>query len=160
MRFEHHITETWKSIVRQPYNRRAELLDLADHVAEHLGQARGRRPGGRAAHPHPSDILDYFRAKAESSPAATGTRCSTTTDKHDATNHTARALTEHGLSFMRRTTCTPDARRISPQDPAGADWPLPIVVLQHGQRPEGGNPSGQGVVDPDRRELVHRAPTA
>jgi hypothetical protein len=25
VRFEHHITETWKSIVRQPYNRRDEL---------------------------------------------------------------------------------------------------------------------------------------
>ncbi|MDX1613556.1 MAG: hypothetical protein R3300_04550, partial [Candidatus Promineifilaceae bacterium] len=32
VRFEHHITETWKSIVRQPYNRRDELLELADHV--------------------------------------------------------------------------------------------------------------------------------
>lgn len=27
--FEHHITETWKHIVRQPYNRRAELIELA-----------------------------------------------------------------------------------------------------------------------------------
>ena len=32
VRFEHHITETWKSIVRQPYNRRDELVQLADHV--------------------------------------------------------------------------------------------------------------------------------
>lgn len=30
VRFEHHITETWKSIVRQPYNRRDELMQLAD----------------------------------------------------------------------------------------------------------------------------------
>ena len=28
VRFEHHITETWKSIVRQPYNRRQELSKL------------------------------------------------------------------------------------------------------------------------------------
>jgi len=39
VRFEHHITETWKSIVRQPYNRRAELVEVADRVAEHLRQA-------------------------------------------------------------------------------------------------------------------------
>ena len=47
VRFEHHITETWKSIVRQPYDRRDELVELAGPRAEHLGQARGRRPGGR-----------------------------------------------------------------------------------------------------------------
>jgi len=29
VRFEHHITETWKSIVRQPYNRRDELVEIA-----------------------------------------------------------------------------------------------------------------------------------
>lgn len=32
IRFEHHITETWKSIVRQPYNRRTELLKIAPLV--------------------------------------------------------------------------------------------------------------------------------
>jgi len=32
VRFEHHITETWKSIVKQPYDRREELVQLADHV--------------------------------------------------------------------------------------------------------------------------------
>ncbi|MCX7669638.1 MAG: hypothetical protein N2439_06175, partial [Anaerolineae bacterium] len=32
VRFEHHITEAWKSIVRQPYNRRDELMVLADRV--------------------------------------------------------------------------------------------------------------------------------
>ena len=26
VRFEHHITETWKSIIIQPYDRRAELI--------------------------------------------------------------------------------------------------------------------------------------
>jgi hypothetical protein len=30
VRFEHHITETYRHIVRQPYNRRAELVELAD----------------------------------------------------------------------------------------------------------------------------------
>jgi hypothetical protein len=33
VRFEHHITETYKSIVRQPYNRRDELVEAADHIA-------------------------------------------------------------------------------------------------------------------------------
>ena len=29
VRIEHHITETWKSIVRQPYDRRAGIIELA-----------------------------------------------------------------------------------------------------------------------------------
>ena len=48
VRFEHHITETWKSIVRQPYNRRAELVEIAEGGPQHLRQARGRRAGDRA----------------------------------------------------------------------------------------------------------------
>ena len=33
VRFEHHITETYKSIVRQPYNRRDELVEIAGRIA-------------------------------------------------------------------------------------------------------------------------------
>ena len=33
IRFEHHITETYRSIVLQPYDRRSELLDIAGRVA-------------------------------------------------------------------------------------------------------------------------------
>ena len=34
VRYEHHIVETYKSIVRQPYNRRDELIEIAEHVAD------------------------------------------------------------------------------------------------------------------------------
>ena len=44
VRFEHHITETWKSIVRQPYNRRAELVALADHVPNISAKHEGGDP--------------------------------------------------------------------------------------------------------------------
>ena len=44
VRFEHHITETWKSIVRQPYDRRAELVELADHVANISAKHEGGDP--------------------------------------------------------------------------------------------------------------------
>ena len=101
VRFEHHITETQKSIVRQPYDRRAELIELADHVANISAKHEGGDPALDAAHPHPSDILDYFRDKAEV--IASGewdALADDFTDKLDATNHTARALTEHGLSFI------------------------------------------------------------
>ncbi len=101
VRFEHHITETQKSIVRQPYDRRAELIQLADHVANISAKHEGGDPALDAAHPHPSDILDYFRDKAEV--IASGewdALADDFTDKLEATNHTARALTEHGLSFI------------------------------------------------------------
>ena len=101
VRFEHHITETQKSIVRQPYDRREELIELADHVPNISAKHEGGDPAVDAAHPHPSDILDYFRDKAEV--IASGdwdALADDFTDKLDATNHTARALTEHGLSFV------------------------------------------------------------
>ena len=101
VRFEHHITETQKSIVRQPYDRREELIELADHVPNISAKHEGGDPAVEAAHAHPSDILDYFRDKAEV--IASGdwdALADDFTDKVDATNHTARALTEHGLSFM------------------------------------------------------------
>ncbi len=101
VRFEHHITETWKSIVRQPYDRRAELMDLADHVANISAKHEGGDPDIDSARSHPSDILDYFRDKSEV--IETGDWDNLTLnflDKVDAANHTARSLTECGLSFI------------------------------------------------------------
>ncbi|MCK5844562.1 MAG: hypothetical protein KAG97_07635, partial [Victivallales bacterium] len=65
VRFEHHITETYKSIVIQPYNRREELLDIADHVANISAKHEGADPEIDSKREHPSDILEYFREKAE-----------------------------------------------------------------------------------------------
>jgi hypothetical protein len=101
VRFEHHITETWKSIVRQPYDRTGELVELADHVPNISAKHEGGIPEVDSAREHPSDVLDYFRAKAEvlesgDMPALERNYL----DKHDAVNRTARALTERGLSFI------------------------------------------------------------
>jgi hypothetical protein len=101
VRFEHHITETWKHIVRQPYDRTEELVELADHVANISAKHEGGIPKVDSSREHPSDILDYFRDKQEiidSGEMAALER--NYLDKHDALNHTARALTEHGLSFV------------------------------------------------------------
>ncbi len=101
VRFEHHITEAFRSIVIQPYCRRAELVQLADHVANISAKHEGGDPEVEATRAHPSDILDYFRPKAEilekdEMDALLGNYL----DKHAAVNATARALTEHGLSFV------------------------------------------------------------
>ncbi|MEK7667255.1 MAG: hypothetical protein AAB409_01250, partial [Gemmatimonadota bacterium] len=101
VRFEHHITETWKSIVKQPYDRRAELLQLADHVANISAKHEGGDPAVDSARAHPSDILDYFRDKSDVIEKGDWDHLQLNfLDKYDATNHTARALTEHGLSFI------------------------------------------------------------
>ncbi|MFX1483493.1 MAG: hypothetical protein ACFFCP_09915, partial [Promethearchaeota archaeon] len=44
VRLEHHITETYKSIVRQPYDRLPELLELADHVKNISAKHEGAGP--------------------------------------------------------------------------------------------------------------------
>jgi hypothetical protein len=101
VRFEHHIVETWKSIVRQPYDRRDELIEIADHVANISAKHEGGDPEVEQTRDHPSDILDYFREKSEI--IASGDWEAVTQnfmDKFDATNHTARALTENGLCFI------------------------------------------------------------
>ncbi|MDJ0690351.1 MAG: hypothetical protein QNJ41_17805 [Xenococcaceae cyanobacterium MO_188.B32] len=100
VRFEHHITETWKSIVRQPYNRRQELMKLAERVPNISAKHEGGDPEVEETRKHPSDILDYFRNKQEI--IASGDWESLTInflDKFDAVNRTAHALTERGLSF-------------------------------------------------------------
>jgi hypothetical protein len=101
VRFEHHITETWKSIVRQPYDRRAELVELADHVANISAKHEGGDPETDSTRQHPSDILDYFREKAEVVASGEWNLLELNfLDKFEACNHTARALTEAGLSFV------------------------------------------------------------
>ena len=101
VRFEHHITETWKSIVRQPYDRTDELLELSSRVANISAKHEGGIPEVDSTRDHPSDILDYFRAKTEIVEAGDMPALERNyLDKHDALNRTARALTENGLSFI------------------------------------------------------------
>jgi hypothetical protein len=101
VRFEHHITETWKSIVIQPYNRRDELVALADHVPNIAAKHEGGDPEIEQTRAQPSDILDYFRTKEEIEGSGDMPRLLRNyLDKHEALNATARALTEHGLSFI------------------------------------------------------------
>jgi hypothetical protein len=101
VRFEHHITETWKSIVRQPYDRTEELVQLAGKVTNISAKHEGGKPDVDSAREHPSDILDYFRDKAEVIEAGQMAHLERNyLDKHDALNRTAWALTENGLSFV------------------------------------------------------------
>jgi hypothetical protein len=101
IRFEHHIVETWKSIVVQPYDRRAELVEIADHVANIAAKHEGGDPEIEPTLEHPSDILDYFREKKEVIETGDWDHLQRNfMEKVSAANHTARDLTVNGLSFI------------------------------------------------------------
>ena len=101
IRFEHHITETWKSIVRQPYNRRSELIEIADHVANISAKHEGGETDIEQTRDHPTDILDYFRDKEEIIASGDWDKLTLNfLDKHDATNLTARELTRNKEAFI------------------------------------------------------------
>ncbi len=101
VRFEHHITETYKSIVIQPYDRTAELVELAGHVANVSAKHEGAGPEIDATREHPSDILEYFLPKDEIEAQGMMPLLERNyLDKHDAVNRTAAALTKRGLSFI------------------------------------------------------------
>jgi len=101
VRFEHHVTETQKSIVIQPYDRTDELVELAGHVANISAKHEGGTPEIDAEREHPTDILDYFLPKAEIEAQGLMSAMERNyLDKHDALNRTAEALTRKGLSFV------------------------------------------------------------
>jgi len=101
VRFEHHITETWKSIVKQPYDRRDELIELADHVPNISAKHEGGLPEIDSMRAHPSDILDYFRDKSEIIDTGDWSALEQNfLDKVDACNSSARMLTKKGLSVL------------------------------------------------------------
>lgn len=101
VRIEHHVTEAYKGVVIQPYNRRDELSALAEHVPNISAKHEGSDPEIEVTREHPSDVFDYFRAKDEIEAAGDmPALLRNYLDKHEALNRTARALTEHGLSFV------------------------------------------------------------
>jgi hypothetical protein len=101
VRIEHHITETYKSIVRQPYNRRDELVEIARDVPNISAKHEGGDPEVEVTLGHPSDILDYFRPKQEIEASGEMDKLlKNYLEKHNAVNKTAKALTRTGLAFI------------------------------------------------------------
>jgi hypothetical protein len=101
VRLEHHITEAYRSIVRQPYDRTTELVKLADHVRNIGAKHEGGVPETEAKRKHPSDILDYFVPKKDVVEKGLMPKLLVNyLDKHDALNRTAEALTRRGLTFI------------------------------------------------------------
>jgi len=101
VRFEHHITETWKSIVLQPYNRRDELVELAKVVPNVSAKHEGGEIEVEKSREHPSDILEYFLPKADiEAKGLMPALLRNYLDKHDSVNLTAQALLRAGVAVV------------------------------------------------------------
>jgi hypothetical protein len=101
VRFEHHITETWKNIVCQPYNRREELLEIAAEVPNIAAKHEGGEVAAEQASEHPSDILEYFVAKTDiEAQGLMPALESNYMDKHNSVNLTAEALVRAGIGVV------------------------------------------------------------
>jgi len=101
VRLEHHITETYKSIVRQPYNRRDELVEVAREVSNIAAKHEGGDPDVEASLAHPSDILEYFMAKADVLDQGLMDALERNyLEKHKSLNLTADALSKAGIGVI------------------------------------------------------------
>ncbi len=101
VRIEHHITETYTSIVRQPYLRRDQLLEVAREVPNISAKHEGGDPEEEMTQRHFSSILDYFQSKKDLEDSGTmPLLLENFMLKHVAVNRTAEALTRKGISFL------------------------------------------------------------
>ena len=101
VRLEHHIIETWKSIVRQPYDRTDELLEVAKKVKNISAKHEGGPIDIDSKREHPSDILDYFKSKDQITEEGIWDHLlQNYYDRQTAINNTAKALTKEGISFI------------------------------------------------------------
>ncbi len=101
VRFEHHITECYKSIVIQPYLRRDELVELAKEVPNIAAKHEGGEPDLEKGLEHPTDILDYFMSKADvESQGLMDTLLQNYLGKHYSVKLTADALLKSGIGVV------------------------------------------------------------
>jgi hypothetical protein len=101
VRIEHHILESYKHIVRQPYDRLEELVEAAKRVRNISAKHEGGVPQTEESRDYPSDILDYFLPKQEIEekdlmPALEGNYL----DKHAGLQRTATALLKAGIPVL------------------------------------------------------------
>ena len=101
VRLEHHVIETQKSIVRQPYDRRDELLEVVKKVKNISAKHEGGDVEIDGNREHPSDILDYFRDKQEIIDSGHWEFMRRNhLDRYIAINTTAKVLIENGIDII------------------------------------------------------------
>ncbi|UCF98122.1 MAG: hypothetical protein JSV89_00975 [Spirochaetaceae bacterium] len=101
VRIEHHILESYRHIVRQPYDRLGELLEIAKTVRNISAKHEGGVPQTEQSRDYPSDILDYFLSKEEIEERSLMPALERNyLDKHAAVQRTATALLKEGIPVL------------------------------------------------------------
>lgn len=98
---EHHVTETYYGIVRQPYLRRDQIVRLNEEIKMISAKHEGGEPSVEKARAYPSDGNDYSKTKPQIKEEGIweAMRISNL-DRLDSLNLTAQKLTENGLTFI------------------------------------------------------------
>ena len=101
VRIEHHIVETSKGIVIQPYNRLLELIEIAKKVKNISAKHEGGSLEVEMKREHPSDIREYFIPKNEVIEKNLMPYLKRNyLDKHDAVQRTAKELLRNGIPVI------------------------------------------------------------
>jgi len=101
IRIEHHITEPTYGVVKQPYNRREQLLELVRDIPNISAKHEGADQDIELSRKKQGNLMDNFLSKDEV--IAKGYMDDMRInflDKHDSLNRTAKALTENGFAFI------------------------------------------------------------
>jgi len=113
VRLEHHVTEAYRSIVRQPYDRRADLVEAAATVPNLSAKHEGGEPADEAQLAHPSDVFDYFVARDEAERDGLMPLLERNyLDKHAAMNRTAQDLMRAGIGVRPASLLHPATERV------------------------------------------------
>jgi len=102
------------SIVRQPYERRADVVEVASEVPNVSAEHEGGNPQVEVRRRRRSDIRDYFVAEDAIEPAHLIRDLEDNyLDRHAALNQTAAALTRAGIGVkMAKTLHCPSRPRV------------------------------------------------
>lgn len=101
VRIEHHIVETSKGIVIQPYDRLLELIEIAKKVKNISAKHEGGSLEVEMKREHPSDIREYFIPKNEVIEKNLMPYLKRNyLDKHDAVQRTAKELLRNGIPVI------------------------------------------------------------
>lgn len=102
VRFEHHILEAYKSIVKQPYDKTSELVELGKKVKNISAKHEGGPLEIEINREHQSDLLDYFLPKEKilEQEGLMEKLEMNYLDKHQALNNTASALIKNGIPVV------------------------------------------------------------
>jgi hypothetical protein len=101
VRIEHHIVETSKGIVIQPYDRLLELIEIAKKVKNISAKHEGGSLEIEMKREHPSDIREYFIPKNEVIEKNLMPYLKRNyLDKHEAVQRTAKELLRNGIPVI------------------------------------------------------------